>query len=178
MQVLLKDDPQVAARPIVTCRYDAAGDLIAVGDPLGHERRMAYDHHLLVRETDRNGFSFYFAYDDQQRCILTWGDGGTLYRRMAYDPERQLSHVIDSYGGQTVHRLSAEGQVEDTIDPLGHEWSKVLDEEGHILSKTDPLGRSWTFAYDDAGRLVERNDPVGDSFTPPMTMPGASARMG
>ena len=163
IQVLLKDDPQVAPQPIVTCRYDRTGDLIAIGDPFGHERRFAYDHHLLVQETDRNGFSFYFAYDEAQRCVLTWGDGGKLYRRIAYDPERQLSHVVDSYGGQTLHRLSAGGRVEDRIDPHGHEWSKVLDEDGHILSKTDPVGRSWTFAYDEAGRLIERNDPAGDS---------------
>jgi RHS repeat-associated protein len=162
IQVLLKDDPQVAPQPIVTCRYDRAGDLIAVGDPLGHERRFVYDHHLLVQETDRNGFSFYFAYDEAQRCVLTWGDGGKLYRRIAYDPERQLSHVVDSYGGQTLHRLSASGRVEERIDPLGHEWAKVLDDDGHILSKTDPLGRSWTFAYDEAGHLTERNDPAGD----------------
>ena len=163
IQVLLKDDPQVAAQPIVTCRYDRAGDLIAVGDPLGHERRFAYDHHLLVQETDRNGFSFYFAYDETQRCVLTWGDGGKLYRRISYDPERQLSHVIDSYGGQTLHRLSTSGRVADRIDPLGREWSKVLDDDGRIVSKSDPLGRSWALAYDEAGRLVERSDPAGDS---------------
>ncbi|HLT20460.1 MAG TPA: DUF6531 domain-containing protein, partial [Thermomicrobiales bacterium] len=163
IQVLRKDDPQVAPEPIVTCRYDRAGDLVAVGDPLGQERRFVYDHHLLVQETDRNGFSFYFAYDEAQRCVLTWGDGGKLYRRISYDPERQLSHVVDSYGGQTFYRLSAGGQVEDRIDPLGNEWSKVLDDEGHVLSKTDPLGRTWTFAYDEAGRVIERSDPAGDS---------------
>lgn len=165
MQVLLKDDPQVAARPIVTCRYDRAGDLIAVGDPLGHERRFAYDHHLLVQETDRNGFSFYFAYDEAQRCVLTWGDGGKLYRRMRYDPARQLSHVVDSYGGQTLHRLSASGRVEDRIDPLGHEWSKVLDDDGQLLSETDPNGAASTYAYDEAGRLIERNPDRGPAMT-------------
>jgi RHS repeat-associated protein len=163
IQVLRKDDPRLAPQPIVTCRYDRAGDLVAVGDPLGHERRFAYDHHLLVQETDRNGFSFYFAYDEAQRCVLTWGDGGKLYRRLAYDPERQLTHVVDSYGGQTLYRLSTGGRVEDRIDPLGREWSKVLDDDGHILSKTDPLGRSWTFGYDAASRLIERSDPAGDS---------------
>jgi RHS repeat-associated protein len=163
IQVLLKDDPQVAPQPIVTCRYDRAGDLIAVGDPLGYERRFVYDHHLLVQETDRNGFSFYFAYDETQRCVLTWGDGGTLYRRLAYDPERQLSHVVDSYGGQTLHRLSASGTVEDTVDPLGREWSKTYDDNGLLLAETDPTGRSWTYSYDEAGRLTERSDPLGDS---------------
>jgi RHS repeat-associated protein len=165
IQVLLKDDPQVAPQPIVTCRYDGAGDLIAVGDPLGHERRFAYDHHLLVQETDRNGFSFYFAYDEAQRCVQTWGDGGKLYRRIAYDPERQLSHIVDSYGGQTLHRLSASGQVEDRIDPLGCEWSNVLDENGHLLSETDPNGAALTYAYDEAGRLIERNPDRGPAIT-------------
>ncbi|MEM7023614.1 MAG: RHS repeat-associated core domain-containing protein [Pseudomonadota bacterium] len=163
MQVLLKDDPQVAAQPVMTCRYDRSGDLIAVGDPLRHERRFAYDHHLLVQETDRNGFSFYFAYDEERRCVLTWGDGGNLYRRMSYDPERRHTHVIDSYGGQTLHRLSSIGTVEDTVDPLGREWSKTYDGQGLLLSDTDPAGNSWTFAYDDAGRLTERSDPLGDS---------------
>ena len=162
-QVLLKDDPRVAARPVLNCRYDRNGDLVTLADPLGHERHFAYDHHLLVRETDRNGYSFYFAYDEEQRCILTWGDGGKLYRRISYDPERELSHVIDSCGGQTLHRLSAVGTVESTIDPLGREWSKIYDESGLLLSETDPSGRSWTFAYDEAGRLVERSDPFGNS---------------
>jgi RHS repeat-associated protein len=165
IQVLRKDDPQVAPQPIITCRYDRAGDLIAVGDPSGHERRFDYDHHLLVREVDRNGFSFYFAYDEAQRCVLTWGDGGKLYRRLAYDPERQLSHVVDSYGGQTLHRLGAGGRVEDTIDPLGHEWSKVLDDDGHLLSETDPNGGASTYAYDETGRLIERNPDHGPAMT-------------
>ena len=163
IQVLLKDDPQVAPQPIVTCRYDRTGDLIAVGDPLGHERRFAYDHHLLVQEIDRNGFSFYFAYDEAQRCVLTWGDGGKLYRRIAYDPERGLTHVVDGDGGQKLHRLAPLGMVAETTDPLGREWSKVWDEAGLLLSQTDPAGRAWTYGYDGAGRLVERSDPAGDT---------------
>ena len=59
--------------------YDADGDLIEATDALGHRFRYEYETHLLTRETDRNGLSFYFAYDgwdSEAYCVRTWGDGG------------------------------------------------------------------------------------------------------
>ena len=59
--------------------YDHDGDLCRVVDALGHSWRYEYVTHLMTRETDRVGMSFYFAYDgfgEDAWCVRTWGDGG------------------------------------------------------------------------------------------------------
>ena len=43
--------------------YNNDGDLVKVTDSLGHSSGFQYITHLLVRETDRTGLSFYFSYD-------------------------------------------------------------------------------------------------------------------
>ncbi len=151
-----------APRTITRCEYDEQGDLVAVQDAAGCCRRFEYNGHLLVKETDRNGFSFYFAYDRDARCVRTWGDGGKLYRQLAYDHDRRVTVVTDGRGGQSTHYANELGVVERFVDPLGHEWTNKWDEAGHLLAQTDPCGRSWSYEYDDAGDLIARSDPAGE----------------
>ena len=57
--------------------HDSEGDLVRVFDSLGASWRFEYAAHLLTRETQRTGLSFYFAYDglgEDAWCIRTWGD--------------------------------------------------------------------------------------------------------
>ncbi|MBK9262913.1 MAG: hypothetical protein IPM54_24305 [Polyangiaceae bacterium] len=55
--------------------YDDEGRLSAALDPLGNALRYQYRGGVLVRETNRNGLSFYFEYDwthPRGWCIRTW----------------------------------------------------------------------------------------------------------
>ena len=59
--------------------YSEAGDSIVTKDAEGATTKYAYDRrsHLMVQETNRNGFSFYWIYDGRSsgaRCVRTWGD--------------------------------------------------------------------------------------------------------
>ena len=61
--------------------YNEAGDLIAVTDALGQTTRMSYEGHLMLKKTDRNGYSFQWRYDGSTtgaRCVHTYGDDGLL----------------------------------------------------------------------------------------------------
>ena len=82
-------------------RYDDHGDLIQALDPLGHAYRYEYVEHLLVKETNKNGLSFYFQYDgvdSTAKCVRTWGDGGIYDHVITYDPAAQRTLVENSLG--------------------------------------------------------------------------------
>jgi YD repeat-containing protein len=86
---LTAPDPNDAGRrfTVVTFRYDGAGNLASATDALGHAMTLAYQRHLLVRETNRNGLSFYFEFDgtdETARCVRTWGDGGIYDHKLTY----------------------------------------------------------------------------------------------
>ena len=87
--------------------YDAAGDLVQATDPLGHSWRFAYKGHLLVQETNRNGLSFYFAYDgygEDAYCVRTWGDGGIYDHIIDYDKIGKVTCVTNSLGRTTTYK--------------------------------------------------------------------------
>ena len=74
--------------PLVTFAYSKEDDLVEVLDALGHPFRYAYGNHLLLKETDRAGLSFYFMYDSDgpdAKCLRTWGDGDLYLRDLTYD---------------------------------------------------------------------------------------------
>ncbi|RMG22363.1 MAG: hypothetical protein D6730_16610, partial [Bacteroidetes bacterium] len=65
--------------PIMRYAYDEYGNLHKAYDALNQAFTFEYDFHLLVKETNRNGLSFYFEYeghDHKAKCLHTWGDGG------------------------------------------------------------------------------------------------------
>ena len=54
---------------------------------------------MIVKESNKNGLSFYFEYDwyhPDGMCIRTWGDGGIYDRRITYDEHRHVTIVDDS----------------------------------------------------------------------------------
>ena len=47
----------------------------------------------MVKETNKNGLSFYFEfdwYDPDGMCVRTWGDGGIYDRKITYDEAQAL----------------------------------------------------------------------------------------
>lgn len=151
---------------LVSYRYSREGDLVEVRDALGNPFRYEYANHLLMRETDRVGLSFYFKYDSdnyQARCIRTWGDGNVFLRELAYDLDRQRTEVINSLGHKTVYNWNDLGVVTQLTDPLGGitktEWSRF----GEKLAEVNPASGTTAFEYDPFGRLLSIVDPLGSS---------------
>ncbi|WP_437764913.1 DUF6531 domain-containing protein [Sorangium sp. So ce281] len=171
-------------------RYDDAGDLVEVEDGTGARWRFEYCTHLLTRETDRTGFSWYFIYDGlgaDAWCTRTWGDGGVFDHQITYDKKQHVTYVKDSLGHTTEYRMSAVGLVTAIRDPLGgatqfaydpvtlKRTRKVdaggratemeYDARGNLTRLVRPDGAALAFAYDAQDNLVEVKDPIGGLWT-------------
>jgi RHS repeat-associated protein len=151
-------------RTLVAYRYDERGNLIEVRDALGHPFRYAYQGHLLVRLTDRNGFSFHYEYDGVDEgawCIRTWGDGGTYRRQITYDRVNRQTTVVDSRDARTTYFWDDRGLVTRMIDALGGETVTTWDRNGWKTAVTDPGGHTTRMYYDARGNLLLFINPLG-----------------
>ncbi len=158
-------DPSApAARmTLVRYRYDTAGNLAVVQDALGQQATFEYRGHLLVRETNRNGLSFYFKYDgvdEKARCIRTWGDGGIYDHKLSYHVEAQVTTVEDSLGHKTIHHHQ-DGVVFKTVDALGNTSLTERTSSMEVASETNALGLRSAHEYDDRGNEVARTEYDG-----------------
>jgi RHS repeat-associated protein len=147
--------------------YSEAGDLVEVFDAMGRATRFEYERHLMVRETDRKGLSFYFEYEaqgPQSRCVHTWGDGGIYDHRLVYDKARGLTEVTNSLGHTTVYQSDGRGVVVRKVDPLGHVWHYKYDEALRKTTETDPLGNTVHRRYDARGNCTRLIQPDGAVF--------------
>ncbi len=145
-------------------KYSEEGDLIEVIDALGNPYTFQYQNHLLVRETNRDGFSFNFTYDDEGWCRETWGDGGLFYRGLEYDRHRQVTRATDSLGYITTYYWNDLGVVVREEDHEGNAWSFDFNERLQQTRAEDPLGNTWTYEYDEAGRLIAGEEPDEQAF--------------
>lgn len=154
--------------------YDAEGDLVRVTDPLGNAWKLAYKQHLLVRETNRNGLSFYFAYDghgEDAFCIRTWGDGGIYDHVIDYDKVGKVTCVTNSLGHTTTYRMNVAGCVTEVMDPLGGTTKYEYDERSlRKVKETNPAGGETTWTYDPRGNCTKVAGPdkaqVAVDFSP------------
>jgi RHS repeat-associated protein len=171
-------EPPLGSSILASFAYDDEGRLTSAFDANLNPYRYAYAGNLLIRETNRNGMSFHFEYDDTDhnaRCVHTWGDGGIYERRLSYDAEDQRTTVVDSRGGTWTYYWNEAGLVTNSSDPLGNTktftydglYRKIMEtlpdgsvsrwvygDRGNVTSFTNPLGQTTTFAYDAAGRPV------------------------
>jgi RHS repeat-associated protein len=149
-------------------QYDAAGDLVAVLDPLGNPYRFEYDHHRMVRHTNRNSLSFFYEYDktsEQWRVIHSWGDGGLYDYRFQYDDLLDERRITDSLGGVTIVKLDERGLPIAEIDTLGGMTVYEYDEAGRTTVVVDPAGHRTQYHYDEAGNLLKLVRPDGLAVT-------------
>ncbi len=132
--------------------YDDSGDLVRVIDPSNHTWTFEYVDHLLVRETERDGSSYFFAYDglgDDAWCVRTWGDDGRLTRELVYDKSGRVTAVIDGFGHQTIYRMNELGLVVEVVNARGAKTSYEYDPR-HLARtlERDPDGAERRFEYD------------------------------
>jgi RHS repeat-associated protein len=143
--------------------YDGYGNLAETYDALGQPQRYVYQGQLLVRETNKNGLSFYFAwdkFDDTARCVRTWGDGGIYDHKLTYDTDLGITVVEDSLGHKTTY-VHDGAMVHEVIDALGNKQTTAYDQDYLVVEETDALGLSSRYAYDGRGNLVETVAPDG-----------------
>lgn len=156
------DEP---AMELIRYEYDPEGRLAAAVDPLGHATRYAYRGGVLVKETNRNGLSFYFEYDAYEPdgwCVRTWGDGGIYDRRITYDKARHFTVVDDARGGRTMYYGNAAGLVDREVDPTGREKRYEWDLHCRKVAEIDGLGNRTEWAYDARGNRVLERDALGN----------------
>ncbi len=143
--------------------YDGHGNLAEVRDAEGGAQRFSYQRHLLARETNKNGLSFYFEYDgldSQARCIRTWGDGGIYNHQLRYDPDANVTLVQNSLGHVTTYHHDG-SMVHKVIDPLGHQTATEYDENYRVVAEIDALGQRSVSRYDTRGNLTQAIGPDG-----------------
>jgi RHS repeat-associated protein len=148
--------------------YSEAGDLVEVHDPHGSACRMGYAAHLMVRETSRNGLSFYFEYQGQReeaRCVKTWGDGDIYLRKIVYDLQNHVTTSSDSYGHATTYQMNADNAVVSVRDALGGVTAYTFDESYRKRAETDPLGAETRWEYDARGNCTKVTAADGAEVT-------------
>jgi len=139
------------------------GELVQVDDALQQPWRYEYQNHLLVKETYRNGLSFYFRFDGNDRnarCVETWGDDGIYYRKLYYDLESNITRVQDSLGYVTTYHHN---QVvpHRIIDPLDNITAIEYNQYFEVICETNALGFRKIFEYDEFGNTIKVVEPDG-----------------
>lgn len=169
------------SRAFYRYEYDSAGDLVAVVDAAGYVTRFAYQDHLLVRNEHPDGLVVHYRYDDQQRCVETWGERSGPDISLAADvPDvladdktkaRGLFHTKLLYSGDGYSEVVDSTQVKRYF---GNEYGQVtkavwgggvstheFDELGNWVTFTDATGVTTHVQRDAAGRIVATIDGLG-----------------
>lgn len=159
--------PKIAGKEfiITSFSYGATGDLIESKDALGNSFKYEYENHLLVRETNRNGLSFYFAYDENEYCIRTWGDDGIYDHKLVYNTKEKWTTVEDSLGNLSKYYWNDQGLNWKIVDPLGNERLQRFDERNKLVSEIDEIGRFTAYDYDEFGNRTEIIYPDGTEIS-------------
>ncbi len=140
--------------PLVRYQYNEMGDLVEVLDALDQSFYYTYQNHLLVKETNRNGLSFYFEYDGDNQdayCTRTWGDGGIYDHKLVYNREEKYTIVENSLGHITYYYWNDDGLVFKEVGPEGHEKLTRYGSYCQVLQEVDELGQSTRYEYDERG---------------------------
>ena len=172
-------------RNLVAYDYNEAGDLIAITDAKEQTTTIRYQQHLMVENTDRNGQTFYWEYDDIStgaRCVHTWGDGGLLEGTIEYKKgfnivtnslgEKTIFHYdendlciqeTDALGNSVFHQHTDFMEPYRDIDEEGNITGYVYDARGNITAVQKPDGTAIHYLYDETGKLKMITDATGSS---------------
>jgi RHS repeat-associated protein len=167
VKVWLPHSTQPGLVPYTRYMYSETGDLVKVYDALGHATRYEYESHLLNRETDRTGLSFYFEYEGkgpEAWCVRTWGDGGIHDHCLTYDREGGRTGVTNSLGHTKVYYWDGRGVVLKEVDPLGNVWCKEYDQHLRLVEEVDPLGNTTRYGHDERGNCTRVTGPDGATW--------------
>ncbi len=140
----------------------------------------------MLAHTSPVGLTFHFRYDEQKRCVGTWGayEGtedmslsadvpalladretrakGIYHCKFIYDGNG-YSEAIDSI---TIHRYfgNEHGKLDKAVS-AGAVVQRRYDEGGNLVAYTDSLGATTQWRLDPRGRVLQEIDPLGRSTT-------------
>ncbi|WP_202702888.1 RHS repeat-associated core domain-containing protein [Flavobacterium sp. UGB4466] len=146
---------------LVAYEYDELHNIIAIVDGLGKASRIVYEDHLMVEKTDRNGQTFYWEYDTENRCVHTWGDGGWQEGRIEYHTEEGYNLVTDANGAVTTYYYEPDQLITRIKDPLGNSIYNTYTEFMELYRQIDQEDRILGFTYDEMGNKISTTYPDG-----------------
>ena len=172
--------------------YDEQGRIIESTNSEGSKHITYNELNQRVSETDREGNTTRYTYDDSGNCTQIIYPDGTLesYRynafnqiiwmrdrngietSYAYDTNAQLSSFTDGRGNTTNYIYDTSGNLLSVTDALGAQTSYVYDKQGNCISMTDALGHITAYAYDEQGRLISVTDAAGNETSYEYTTAG------
>ena len=144
---------------LVSYQYDDRQNLIAIADALGNPTIMEFENHLMVKKTDRNGQTFYWEYDNKNRCTHTWGDDGWQEGWIEYFPKEGYNLVKDANGAVTTYYYTPDQLITQIKDPMGNSEFLQYTDYMELYRKIDQEGRITGFTYDDFGNKVSVTYP-------------------
>jgi len=144
---------------LVAYEYDENSNMTAIIDALGKPTNIQFENHLMVQKTDRNGQTFYWEYDSQNRCVHTWGDGGWQEGWLEYHPEDGYNLVTDANGAITTYYYEPSQLVTQIKDPMGNSVFYDYTEFMELYREIDQEGRITGFNYDDWGNKTSTTYP-------------------
>jgi RHS repeat-associated protein len=165
---------------LVQYQYDDAGDLTAVRDELDNPYTFAYRGHHMTRHTDRNGQSFYYAYDttcDTWQVTRAWGDNGLYDYTFQYQKQLNETRVTDSLGHVSIVKFDETGLPISEIDPLGGMTVFEYDDVGRTTAVVDPDGHRTEYQYDTHGNLLKLTRPDKNSIRTKYSPAGKPVRI-
>ncbi len=142
---------------------------------------------LELSETDPMGDVTDYAYDEEERAVVTTGPavyaetggGSAVLARpvttVGYDTFDEVVETKDANGNVTVHGYDASGEVVSTTlpaytppgstTPITPMSRNEYDSRGHLTKATDELGNITRYEYDPLGRLTKQTAPNGGVST-------------
>ncbi|MCW5140677.1 RHS repeat-associated core domain-containing protein [Burkholderia cenocepacia] len=150
-----EDEPQ---RRLSLYRYDEAGDLTLAQDENAAVWTYQYQHHLIMRYTDRTGRAMNLEWQGEgpdARAVHEWADDGSFAVRLAWDENIRLTYVTDAHGQETRHYYDSLGYTSRITYPDGRSEWLFRDPAKNVVHYIRPDGSDDRYAYDEVGNLLE-----------------------
>lgn len=149
-------------KTLVQYSYNQRDDLCVITDALNQPTTIVYnDDNLMVSKTDRNGQTFCWEYDNQQRCIHTWGDGGMQQGWITY--HKGYNIVTNGEAEQTTYYYDENNLCVQQTDHYGNSRFTEYTETGQLYREIDEEGNAIGYTYNDRDELKEMVQPDGSS---------------
>jgi RHS repeat-associated protein len=159
-----------------TCKeWDDRNRLLSVTDPLGRTTRFAYDElGSVTGVVHADGAQSTTRYDERGKPLLFTGPDGASWR-YEYDARGNRTAVVDPLGQRTGIERDQYGRAIVVADALGGVRRIAYNAAGLPIQVTDPLGARTRILRDGFGRPVEVTDALGGTTRSGWTLEGNAA---